>query len=273
MYTESMNNSTPDTAELVQRAPASPLSGKVSVRGAGPAVRSSPVLLADTAKTNARRIDMPPSQASFSPSSGIPAAVEGSIPTAAGPATVVIADPPWTFKAGGTKLPKYDLMTDDELCHLGAIVNSITGPDSIMLMWATAPMLPNAIRVLQAWGYKYKTNAVWHKHRIGTGYYFRSVHEHVLIGTRGKFKAPVPECRLPSVFGGAPIEKRHSSKPDWLHRYVEQAWPQAKKIELFARQHRVGWTCIGGDLGHRITSIGIQQSSGMWTNSILRSVM
>ncbi len=69
-------------------------------------------------------------------------------------------------------------------------VASIAADDCVLFLWATAPMLPQALDVMQAWGFTYRSGCVWAKTRPGTGYWFRNKHEHLLIGTRGKIPAP-----------------------------------------------------------------------------------
>lgn len=96
------------------------------------------------------------------------------------------------------------------------------------------------------------------KRRAACGYWSRSDAELVLVGERGRPAQPTPGKLSTSVIEGEPADRRHSSKPDNLHRIVESVWPTARKIELFARRTRPGWLCCGGDLGHEITVSGIR---------------
>lgn len=115
--------------------------------------------------------------------------------------------------------------------------------NSVLYLWATAPKLLWAIEVMEAWGFTYKTNAVWDKQIMGMGYWFRGRHELVLVGTMGKFSPPEPSRRRSSIFH----EKRmgHSVKPKSLQEHIEAAFPKARKIELFAREPRDGWMVWG----------------------------
>jgi N6-adenosine-specific RNA methylase IME4 len=122
-------------------------------------------------------------------------------------------------------------------------VRSIMASDSAMFLWATVPMLPQALETLAAWGFAYKSNFLWIKDRIGTGYWSRNAHEHLLIGTRGKIPAPAPGTQWPSVIQ-APVG-RHSEKPATVYELIELYFPTLPKIELFARAARPGWDCWG----------------------------
>lgn len=115
---------------------------------------------------------------------------------------------------------------------------------AVLFLWATPPKLPEALEVMEAWGFEYKTNAVWVKEGgIGMGYWWRNQHEHLLVGTRGTFSPPSPENRLPSVIE-AP-RKVHSAKPVTVAEHLEKLYPDHAKIELFARKHRKGWSAWG----------------------------
>ena len=116
-------------------------------------------------------------------------------------------------------------------------------PDSVMFLWATVPMLMRAGEVLEAWGFPYKSNFTWNKDRVGTGYWSRNKHEHLLVGTRGKIPAPAPGTQWPSVID-APVG-RHSEKPVIFYELIESYYPTLPKIELFARAARPGWSCWG----------------------------
>ena len=66
----------------------------------------------------------------------------------------------------------------------------------MLFLWATAPMLPQALEVMAAWGFKYKSHMVWVKDRTGTGYWFRNAHELLLVGTKGRIPAPAPGMQM-----------------------------------------------------------------------------
>jgi N6-adenosine-specific RNA methylase IME4 len=109
---------------------------------------------------------------------------------------VVIADPPWNFKTysdkGHGKSPQkhYACLSLDDIKALP--VETIAAEDSYLFLWATAPMLPQALAVMDAWCFDYKTTIAWikttasGKPRMGCGFIARTMHENVLIGTRGR---------------------------------------------------------------------------------------
>ena len=114
----------------------------------------------------------------------------------------------------------------------------------MLFLWATAPMLPEALEVMAAWGFEYRTNFVWAKDRAGTGYWARNQHEHLLVGVRGDVPAPAPGAQWASLIA-APV-REHSRKPDEARRMIEAYYPTLPKIELFARgEARPGWDAWG----------------------------
>lgn len=174
---------------------------------------------------------------------------------------IAIIDPPWTFKTrsakGAKKNPKYDVMDFDELRKLRKTVSDLLAKDAIVLLWSTAPQLKNAVTLLAEWGLEYKSYMIWSKDRQANGYWSRSNCEIVLVATRGRPKAPKRGTQGLSVFYGKPSEKKHSSKPAYLHEWVEKHYPDKRKLEVFARSNRDNWTCLGGDLGFWITENGV----------------
>lgn len=164
---------------------------------------------------------------------------------------ICVADPPWKFtsnsqaKPGKNAMGHYPCMTVTDICDLP--VREMMAEDALLLLWTTAPFLEASFRVVDAWGFKYKTNLVWDKERPATGFWVRGEHEHVLICRRGKFPTPDTSHRRRSVIRGG--RREHSRKPDDLQDWVDAAWPDARKVELFARQTRPGWTAWGNETG------------------------
>lgn len=163
------------------------------------------------------------------------------------PYGVILADPPWRFasnsyaKPGRNAFRHYDCMNEADIAALP--VQPLAADDAVLFLWTTAPHLQTGLAVMKAWGFRYKTNFAWVKDRIGTGYWARNQHEHVLVGRRGKFPTPDPSQRISSVISGQ--QRQHSRKPDALQDHIDAAWPDARKVELFARQQRPGWDCWG----------------------------
>ena len=162
---------------------------------------------------------------------------------------ICLADPPWRFAANSDAKPSknprrhYECMKVADVAALP--VKGMMAKDALLLLWTTAPFLMEAAKVIDAWGFKYKTNIVWDKRRIATGYWVRGEHEHLLICRRGKFPTPDPAFRRGSMIRGG--RREHSRKPDDIHEWVNTAWPSARKVEMFARQTRPGWTAWGNE--------------------------
>jgi N6-adenosine-specific RNA methylase IME4 len=106
-------------------------------------------------------------------------------------------------------------------------------------------MMPQALEVLSAWGFSYKSHFVWVKTKIGTGFWNRNKHEILLLGTRGNGKVPAPAQgdQWPSAIE-ADVGK-HSAKPDKFAELIEAYFPTIPKIELNARKERKGWDFWG----------------------------
>jgi excisionase family DNA binding protein len=115
-------------------------------------------------------------------------------------------------------------------------------------MWAVSCLLPEALEVMEAWGFRYLTNLVWVKPSIGPGRRVRNRHELLLYGQKGKLPAPDPED-LPDSVIEAP-RGRHSEKPAVVYELIERMYPRASKVELFARgKARPGWVVWGNEGG------------------------
>jgi N6-adenosine-specific RNA methylase IME4 len=120
-----------------------------------------------------------------------------------------------------------------------------------LLLWSTTPMLLQALEVMLAWGFEYRSKCVWVKDRIGTGYWWRSQHETLLLGVKGRMPAPAPGTRFPSVIH-AP-RGRHSVKPAVFAEMIEAMFPAASKLEMFQRGAvRAGWDVWGAESGCRV---------------------
>lgn len=160
---------------------------------------------------------------------------------------LVYADPPWKYSFSKSRSRRvenhYETMSLQEIKDLP--VKDIAAVNSVLYLWATAPKLPQALEVLSAWGFDYKSHIVWDKVNIGMGYWARGRHELLLIGTKkkGRISPPLPGDRIPSIITSK--RTRHSKKPDCVYDYLEKAHPDLNKIELFARNKREGWISWG----------------------------
>jgi len=169
---------------------------------------------------------------------------ENTPPLPEGQYDVIYADPPWKYyyKARGNPEYHYALMEDEEIYAL----KIPSANDAVLFLWATNPKLPEALKVVENWGFTYKTNFVWIKDKIGTGFYVRGQHELLLIATKGKIPTPVNDKRPSSVLE-AP-RRRHSEKPDEVYDIIESMYPNRQYLELFARNTRPKWTSWGNEV-------------------------
>jgi N6-adenosine-specific RNA methylase IME4 len=178
---------------------------------------------------------------------------------------VIYADPPWRYDFAETENRaienQYPTMTLAEICALK--VAELATPDAVLFLWAPGPKLVEAMEVIRAWGFEYRTSIIWVKDSPGMGYYVREQHELVLCAERG---AGVPamrfaeyELQLVAKRGGPPVpepgmrppsviyapRQEHSAKPPIVYQLLERMYPAFPRIELFARSTRDGWTAWG----------------------------
>ena len=162
------------------------------------------------------------------------------------PYVVVCADPPWKYsfsKSGNRDIENhYPTMNVADICNLKVY----TAPDSVLYLWATAPKLVEALTVMAAWGFTYKTNAIWDKQIIGMGYWFRGQHELLLVGTKGNISPPNQSTRTSSIFSVR--RSTHSSKPSEIRQHIETWFPSVLKLEMFARDYYTGWDVWGNEV-------------------------
>ena len=161
--------------------------------------------------------------------------------------TLVLADPPWQYdckKSYTRTIDKNQYATADPDSIIG--MKPGTADDCILFLWATAPLLPEALAVMAGWGFQYKSQAIWDKEIIGMGFWFRGQHELLLVGVKGDVHPPEEGNRCGSVFR----EKRgdHSVKPDCIYEWIEKAFPGFVKLEMFSRRAREGWTVWGNEV-------------------------
>jgi N6-adenosine-specific RNA methylase IME4 len=174
-------------------------------------------------------------------------------PPLAGRYRIFYADPPWKYNDSGVinddnyghAERHYPSMTIDELCQLGEQIKAISEPNAVLFLWVTSPMLDDCFRVIQAWGFQYKTSFVWDKMRHNYGHYNSVRHELLLICTRGSCLPDNPTL-IDSV---QTIEKSdvHSQKPEDFRRIIETLYTHGDKIELFARSEVNGWKAWGNE--------------------------
>jgi N6-adenosine-specific RNA methylase IME4 len=184
-----------------------------------------------------------------------PASLDLQLATAGRKFGTILADPPWQFQNRSGKvapehrrLSRYATMTLDEICALP--VEGLAAEPAHLYLWVPNAMLPEGLRVMEAWGFRYKSNLIWHKVRKdggsdgrGVGFYFRNVTEMILFGVRGKNARTLPPGRS-QVNMIATRKREHSRKPDEQYRLIEACSP-GPRIEFFARGQRPNWLSWG----------------------------
>ena len=158
---------------------------------------------------------------------------------------LVLADPPWRYDFAETDSRQienqYPSATVDEIiAH-----KPDTEQDCVLLMWATVAKLREAFEVMDGWGFEYKTHAVWDKEKLGMGYWFLGQHELLLVGTKGQASPPEAEHRVSSVFREP--RGKHSAKPQCVYEWIEAAFPERVKLEMYCRAPREGWAVFGNE--------------------------
>ena len=188
---------------------------------------------------------------------------------------LIMADPPWSYEMrspkGYAKAPEgqYATMKPADIAALP--VELLAAPDCLLWLWAINPKLPEALEVIRAWGFTFKTAGTWVKRTtrgrdaFGTGYILRSSNEPFLIGTRGAPKTtratrsmiPTYDDGFHSLQGGdwpsgtitiEALAREHSRKPDEAFRAAEALMPGVQRLELFSRQRRAGWSVWGNEV-------------------------
>ena len=168
---------------------------------------------------------------------------------------VIYADPPWHFKSYSSKgdgrnaIQHYDCMSISDISNLR--VSDLASDDCVLLMWVVDPMLPEALEVIKAWGFKYKTvGFTWAKQNkndlgmfTGLGYWTRANPEMCLLATKGKPKRISKSVRQLIISQ----RQEHSRKPDEIYKRIEQLL-DGPYVELFARRERKGWDSWGNEL-------------------------
>lgn len=172
----------------------------------------------------------------------------------------IYADPPWSFRvwskdtgSGRSAESHYSTMTMDEIAALP--VADLAAPDCVLFMWACWPSLPDALRIIEAWGFDYKTCGFdWMKAhagqiemfrddadvQVGMGYWTRANSEPCLLAVRGKPKRRNADVRM----GIIEPRRQHSRKPDCVPGRIERL-VEGPYLEMFARTKRPGWSVWG----------------------------
>jgi len=158
---------------------------------------------------------------------------------------VIYADPPWSYRNSGfnqSAANQYPTMYVEEICKMP--IEEHTTENAVLFLWATSPLLPDALSVMSAWGFEYKASMVWVKNSApGMGWWVRTYHELLLIGCKGSIQ---PETKPSSVITSE--VSKHSQKPDMVYDLIESMYPGLSYLELFARNSRAGWEAFGNEV-------------------------
>lgn len=189
---------------------------------------------------------------------------------------LIMADPPWSYEMrsdkGYAKAPEANYQTMP-LAEIKALpVEALAARDCVLWLWAVNPQLPQALEVLAAWGFTFKTAGTWLKRStrgkvsFGTGYILRSSNEPFLIGTRGapkttrgtrssvithdaRFHGPWEDVWPNGTVTIEATAREHSRKPNEAYRACEALMPDVQRLDLFSRTDRDGWTAWGDEAG------------------------
>lgn len=160
--------------------------------------------------------------------------------------STIYADPPWAYgnvASRGAAVNHYPTMTVDAICR--EPVRELAAPDSHLHLWTTNGFLREALTVIDAWGFRFKSCLVWVKPQMGLGNYWRVSHEFMLLGVRGNLR-----FRDHSVKSWLEAPRTvHSRKPELVRHLIERVSP-GPYLELYGRRliHSRAWTVYGNEL-------------------------
>lgn len=192
--------------------------------------------------------------------------IDVTLPTVDGGFKTILADPPWRFtnRTGKVapehrRLGRYATMSLEEICDLP--INTIAADDAHLYLWVPNALLPEGIRVLESWGFRYVSNIVWAKRRKdggpdgrGVGFYFRNVTELLLFGVRGSMRTLPPARSQVNMIESR--KREHSRKPDEQYDIIERCSP-GPYLEMFARYPQEGWAAWGDESSEEVVPQGV----------------
>ena len=166
----------------------------------------------------------------------------------------LMVDPPWSFETWSDRGKEKSAETHYATMTLSAVkalpVGHLAARDAVLWLWATHPMIDQQIGVIPAWGFRFVTSGVWVKRTangklsFGTGYRLRCASEPFLIATNGD---PRTARTVRTVIEGK--VRRHSEKPEEAFAAAEEMMPTARRVEIFSRTDRAGWSSWGLEAG------------------------
>ena len=179
------------------------------------------------------------------------------LPGLAGRFSTILVDPPWRFQnRTGKMAPEHRRLRRYRTMELGELLAMPVAQHATvaahLYLWVPNALLPEGLQLLEAWGFRYKTNLVWYKIRKdggpdgrGVGFYFRNVTELLLFGVKGNMRTLSPARRQVNVV--ATQKREHSRKPSEMHELIQRCSP-GPYLELFARERVAGWTNWGDEV-------------------------
>lgn len=160
----------------------------------------------------------------------------------------IYADPPWAYGNQGTRAATgnhYGTMSIKDICDLP--VRDLVADDAHLHLWTTNSFLRESFELIDAWGFEYKSCAVWVKPQMGIGNYVRVSHEFLMIAVRGNAKSFIKK-NVMSWFEHP--RTKHSAKPDYWRRVIQENSP-GPYLELFGREQIPGWTVFGNQINQQ----------------------
>ena len=168
--------------------------------------------------------------------------------------TVIYADPPWNYndKQGGTISKRYGAAEKHypsmNLISLKSMdIQRLSAKNAVLFLWATSPLLPDALELCRAWDFQYKSAFIWDKIKHNMGHYNSVRHEMLLIATKGKCTPQIPK-----LFNSVQTIERtakHSEKPEKFREIIDTLYPEGNRIELFRRGKPVkNWVVWGNEI-------------------------
>ena len=166
---------------------------------------------------------------------------------------IIYVDPPWE-ETGGGKIKRgadkhYKVLKTQDILKLP--VNSISKLDCHLYLWVTNSFVPDGLRCIEEWGFRYLTAITWVKNSIGLGQYFRGKTEHCLFAVRGMIPYKIVNGKRqqePTCFYAK--KRKHSEKPEEMRKIIEKVSDRKgfDKIELFARNSHESWHSWGNEI-------------------------
>jgi N6-adenosine-specific RNA methylase IME4 len=192
------------------------------------------------------------------------------------PYDLILSDPPWKYNIPLVQKDRnienhYETMEISEICDLP--ISKITNKRAVLFLWTPNSKINDALKVMEAWGFQYNTKLTWVKTarngqiRMGLGNNVRNTSEDLLIGKKGDF--PMPKIKFPSTFNA--LQTDHSRKPSRSYEIIENMYPDASRIEGFARYVYPGWTGVGNE-SEQLPENVYDLEKKMYTNSNLKRI-